>query len=89
MLLKGSRFHTSNNAQFTSSRLVLYISLAPILPNLTNEIEEESALDATSTRDAPGLFRSDGIQFRGRAYPSPIRVTKRGFCIPLSDSADS
>jgi hypothetical protein len=43
----------------------------------------------TLTRAAPGHFRSDGIRSWGRAYPTPIRVTKHGSCIPLSDSANS
>jgi hypothetical protein len=62
MLLKGSRSHTSSNAQFTSSQLVLYMLLKGPHSHtscLATEIEEESALDATSTRAAPGLLGSD------------------------------
>jgi hypothetical protein len=89
MLLKGPRSHTSSNTQFTSSQLVLYITKGVSLPDLAKEIEEESTLDTTSTHAALGFFGSDGMRSGGRVYPTPIRVTKCGSCIPLRDSADS
>jgi hypothetical protein len=84
MLLNGPRSHTFSNAPFTSSRLVLYVTeggLAPIL-DLAKEIEEEFVLDATSTRAAPGLLRSDEIRSGGRSYLTPIWATKCGSYLP-------
>jgi hypothetical protein len=86
MILKEPRSHTSSNAQFTSFQLVLYViegaSRTRSDLDLAKGIEEESALDATSTRAAPGLLRLDGIRSGGRAYPTPIRVMKHGSCVP-------
>jgi hypothetical protein len=53
-----------------------------LLPDLAREIEEESVLDVISTRATP---KTSWVGFKpiwGRAYPTSIRATQRGSCLP-------